>query len=134
MEVPDRTAAPSPVPTPADVMSNPGAETSGLRSEVSRAGPSDVKSVITSLKPNTNDGVSYKIALTVTSLYTWLASFGLIVLKITPPSLPEIMTTKIIISSPFNPKPNKKPPNSDTKITTLAPATWALNTLVKPEQ
>jgi hypothetical protein len=49
IDVPERTAAPSPVPTPADVMSNPGADTSGFRSEVNRAGPSEVKSVMESV-------------------------------------------------------------------------------------
>ena len=48
IEVPENVIEPSPVPTAAEVMSFPGAETSGFRSFVMRAGPSEEKSVIRS--------------------------------------------------------------------------------------
>ena len=68
IEVPESTAAPSPVPTPADVMSAPGAEMSGLRSFVIRAGPSDVKSVIESANPGIGAGSACIVTVVATVL------------------------------------------------------------------
>ena len=49
-------------------MSTPGAEMSGFRSFVSRAGPSDVKSVIESSKPGIGAGSRLIVTLTATVL------------------------------------------------------------------
>ena len=68
IEVPDSSIASFPVPTAAAAMLKPGAEMSGLRSFVSRAGPSDVKSVIASSNPGTGLSSSLRVTLTVSVL------------------------------------------------------------------
>ena len=68
IEVPESSIASFPVPTAAAAMLNPGAEMSGFRSLVSRAGPSDEKSVNASSKPGMIAGTSLIVALTAPSL------------------------------------------------------------------
>ena len=58
IEVPDRATASLPVPTAAASIADPGAEMSGFRSFVSRAGPSDVKLVIASIERRARLGTS----------------------------------------------------------------------------
>ena len=65
IEVPENFTPLSPVPASVDWMSNPGAEMSGLRSLVSRAGPSEVKSVIASVYAGITVVSAFSVALTV---------------------------------------------------------------------
>ncbi len=59
IEVPESAMPSVPVATAAEMMSPPGAETSGFSALETRAGPSDVKSVMRSSKPGITDGVAF---------------------------------------------------------------------------
>ena len=70
IEVPERFVPPSPVPTPADLMSKPGAEMSGLRSFVTprRALRREVGHRV-GVSRDTGEVTSLSVALTVPVLY-----------------------------------------------------------------
>ena len=106
---------------------------SGFRSSVSRAGPSEVKSVIASVYAGITVVSELSVALTVAELYEG-GSPGLSASRIAYPSLPLIITTGIVIGSPFELSALGAPPNKETRMTACAPACWALNAFCEPAQ
>ena len=129
MEVPDRATASFPVPTAAAWIADPGAEMSGFRSFVSRAGPSDVKLVIASTNAGFSSTMSEIDTLTVPSLNA-AGAFGLSTSRIASASSRPIMKDGIVRASPFVARATGAPPALLRTTTAIAPASCALKVFV----
>ena len=136
IEVPENFTPWFPVPASVDWMSKPGAEMSGFRSLVSRAGPSEVKSVIASVNCGNSDSSSLSVTVVGTVLKLSLPASGLIVAARASESPVEIIATGTVMLLPSPPMPicDGRPPKPFQSTTALAPAACALATLSSAKQ